>query len=810
MPLWSSTYPAGLDNFTGIPQVDNVDICFANHPNTLAASIEAIQAKLGITAGVATGFGGISLDVAGKASNPGAGTNPTIWVDNSVGPALVLTYTDNLGVNWTIGGSGIGTLDDGYNQYGSNAADVIIDNAQGQGDLIFKPTDENSFRVYIENASVGEGFEVYDDTDYFRLYKSSGPSSINWTAELKTGDLNFSDTFELDVGDTIDIIADEEFTLTSSNSTMALNSDSTMILTAGSYAHIKSDVAIALLLTDAFSIAGEAAISAGTDGSGELTASSGEQYWLGVFPQINQTGTAGYDALHIEVSEDATGSGEKNLLWAGVASGGPAAEKFKIDNTGKLGDEYLSNPIGLSQSGTTGLSGFTATSLVGALNELKSGLGGPNMDQTYDNFGGPGTVTIDAGDLTFALTEARSFVVDVSAVTGVTNDGFSVVSHTDYFTLFETLSHGLTLSTQMEIFGITTSDNVGIDCGDDFLMEVHGDWRCDFDGFIEFEQDADYTGVTWFDIYTNNSYGLTASSGVQNFVKIKPIIKQTGTADYRALKIDVVETTTGSGTHDLIWAGLSDVVAFRLDSSGNMEFTDGATLGSTNNGRMYITPHGTGYTTIGTGSPTQSFTNPGDLFVANSLEVGSSSYFYNDLFLQHNQAYFGPSASYPQMSGDGSGGLIIQQNTDLSSGNFMSIQSTAAAELNSSSTEQSFVRITSEIEQSSTAAYNALAVNSIETSLGDGSSGDGNNLLWLGVGGSVMHRVDNSGNLHIDTHNIETDTSTGSQIATAASQKLGFFGATPIVQLPKASYNDWAAFTDVVDALVAIGLFDAA
>jgi len=39
---------------------------------------------------------------------------------------------------------------------------------------------------------------------------------------------------------------------------------------------------------------------------------------------------------------------------------------------------------------------------------------------------------------------------------------------------------------------------------------------------------------------------------------------------------------------------------------------------------------------------------------------------------------------------------------------------------------------------------------------------------------------------------------------------LGFFGATPTSQLLKANYNNWAAFTDVVDALVAIGLFDQA
>ena len=39
---------------------------------------------------------------------------------------------------------------------------------------------------------------------------------------------------------------------------------------------------------------------------------------------------------------------------------------------------------------------------------------------------------------------------------------------------------------------------------------------------------------------------------------------------------------------------------------------------------------------------------------------------------------------------------------------------------------------------------------------------------------------------------------------------IGFFDATPVAQRAKADYNNWAAFTDVVDALVALGLFDTA
>ena len=49
---------------------------------------------------------------------------------------------------------------------------------------------------------------------------------------------------------------------------------------------------------------------------------------------------------------------------------------------------------------------------------------------------------------------------------------------------------------------------------------------------------------------------------------------------------------------------------------------------------------------------------------------------------------------------------------------------------------------------------------------------------------------------------------TGTRIATAATQKLGFFGATPVTQRAKANYNDWASLADVVQALVDLGLFD--
>ena len=58
--------------------------------------------------------------------------------------------------------------------------------------------------------------------------------------------------------------------------------------------------------------------------------------------------------------------------------------------------------------------------------------------------------------------------------------------------------------------------------------------------------------------------------------------------------------------------------------------------------------------------------------------------------------------------------------------------------------------------------------------------------------------------------NLVLSATTGTKFGTSASQKLAFYNATPVVQRAKANYNNWAALGDVVDALVALGLFDQA
>jgi len=57
---------------------------------------------------------------------------------------------------------------------------------------------------------------------------------------------------------------------------------------------------------------------------------------------------------------------------------------------------------------------------------------------------------------------------------------------------------------------------------------------------------------------------------------------------------------------------------------------------------------------------------------------------------------------------------------------------------------------------------------------------------------------------------LDAGTTNGLQIGKTSSQKLGFFGKTPATQRLKTNYNNWASTSDVVNALVDLGLFDQA
>lgn len=92
-------FPTALDTFAPL-MIDNVDEVIANHPNSLAGAILALEAKLNIDNDPIIGTGGLQFDSTGNAANPGVAGEPTLWIDN-LSPTT-LWFTDDLGTDYDL------------------------------------------------------------------------------------------------------------------------------------------------------------------------------------------------------------------------------------------------------------------------------------------------------------------------------------------------------------------------------------------------------------------------------------------------------------------------------------------------------------------------------------------------------------------------------------------------------------------------------------------------------------------------------------------------------------------------------------
>jgi hypothetical protein len=110
--------------------------------------------------------------------------------------------------------------------------------------------------------------------------------------------------------------------------------------------------------------------------------------------------------------------------------------------------------------------------------------------------------------------------------------------------------------------------------------------------------------------------------------------------------------------------------------------------------------------------------------------------------------------------GNISGILNLQANTsiinqiwlDNASGNVFTFKgSQSAREITSATTRQAWMSIEPNVNQSGTAAYDGLRINVTENAVGDGSTGDGNNLFNAAIGGVSKFVINRSGNVGIGT-----------------------------------------------------------
>lgn len=103
MAFWPfpSGYPIVLDNFL-VSQIDGADIVWANHPNSLASAIMALQAKLNVDNGLIQNTGGLAFDPVGHAVNPSPLGVPSVWINNTTAPSFSIMYTDELGNDYDL------------------------------------------------------------------------------------------------------------------------------------------------------------------------------------------------------------------------------------------------------------------------------------------------------------------------------------------------------------------------------------------------------------------------------------------------------------------------------------------------------------------------------------------------------------------------------------------------------------------------------------------------------------------------------------------------------------------------------------
>lgn len=140
-----------------------------------------------------------------------------------------------------------------------------------------------------------------------------------------------------------------------------------------------------------------------------------------------------------------------------------------------------------------------------------------------------------------------------------------------------------------------------------------------------------------------------------------------------------------------------------------------------------------------------------------------------------------------------SGKLSIGAESNMTSGDAVSINSTGGALLDTNG-EQSWVEVAPTVNQSGTAAYNALKIDVTETALGDGTTGDGNNLINAAVGGTSKFVIQNTGNVGIGTASPTAQLHVDQSSAT---------GAQPALKLDQADIDD--SFIDFIGTSAADG-----
>lgn len=211
-------------------------------------------------------------------------------------------------------------------------------------------------------------------------------------------------------------------------------------------------------------------------------------------------------------------------------------EAGEIDSSGDLtlNDQYLTSAIPLSQTGTTGLSGLTATSIIGAINEVAA----YSLDSVYEN---GSTITVDSTDINWDLGTGFDFRVHDS----IDADKFVI-----------------TQGTGASSVSVNTSGGIDIDSASSIVISSN--------------YDDTATGLDLTIETTNNSTGTggdvviqtTAPSGTAGNILLTSASSIQATTETGNTKISLSESTAGQV---IITASDTSATAVDINSSGGIE-----------------------------------------------------------------------------------------------------------------------------------------------------------------------------------------------------------------------------------------------
>jgi hypothetical protein len=378
--------------------------------------------------------------IQNETGTPSAGTPGNVYINKTNGDLYARDKNDTWYKVTGGGGGGDDTLDTCYNN-DSFERTIAVDD----GDVRWDVNGNYNFEIDLTGVSEqsGKGFKVFDASDHFYIWKSP-PGSLDLLAELNAFAVNCADSFDIAAVTQSTVIvsgATADLTLGARGATIALNESGQTALdgsfSATSIIGAINETKTGLTLDGCYNNdSGERTV---TIDAGDLSLDVSGSYWVLVDVAAASTGYGFHLAngtQYIKITKAGTNSTNWLSVLTSAAFSCSSTCSITAGSSSDLTFGARGQTVTLNESGDESLDGtFTATSLVGALNELKTT--GFTLDGAYNGESGTHTITVDDGDICWDVRSTYEFLIDLSNSPSQSGAGFKVEDGSDYFWLYK-------------------------------------------------------------------------------------------------------------------------------------------------------------------------------------------------------------------------------------------------------------------------------------------------------------------------------------------------------------------------------------